>query len=343
MNAWRVVRHGKPSAALALSELPTPEPAAGQLRVRVAASVCNYNELDACYGRYLTVNPPLPYTLGMELCGVVDAAGAGAERWLGRRVIASAIGAYGAHAQAALVDPAMTFDAPATQDDVHACALFFPFHVGWLALHERGRLARGEWLLVHAGAGGVGSAAVQLGVAHGARVIATASTPEKRAFCRELGAEHALDARTEKLAAELLAATGGHGLDVVCDLIGGETTLATFPAMARGGRLVLAGFSGDIGAEDRAWITPRPLVFGNFSVGGVMLAYREGGAKLGAVNLLPRELGEHAQAEIVRLLDAGRVRPIVGRVASFRELPAELERLETRTTIGRSVLDWRSH
>jgi NADPH2:quinone reductase len=197
MKAWRVVRYGKPSAALELGELAAPEPAA--LRVRVATSVCNYNELDACYGRYLTVNPPLPYTLGMELCGVVDAAGEGAERWLGRRVIASAIGAYGAHAQAALVDPAMTFDAPAAQGDVQACALFFPFHVGWLALHERGRLQAGEWLLVHAGAGGVGSAAVQLGVAHGARVIATASSPEKRAFCRELGAEQALDARSEKL------------------------------------------------------------------------------------------------------------------------------------------------
>jgi NADPH2:quinone reductase len=327
--------------ALALADVPEPVPAAGQLRVRVATTVCNFNEVDGCYGRYLTVNPPLPYTLGMELCGVVDAAGAGAERWLGRRVTTCAVGAFGAHAEAALVDPAMTFDAPAGLGDVQAAALYFPFHVGWLALHERGRLQRGEWLLVHAAAGGVGSAALQLGVAHGARVIATAGSAEKLAFCRELGASAALDYRSGDLAAALLDATGGHGLDVVCDLVGGNTTLATLPAMARGGRLVMAGFSGDIGAEDRALFAPRPILFGNFSVGGVMLAYREGATKLGGVNLLPRALGDEVQRDLLRLLAAGAIRPIVGRVASFRELPAELERLEARATIGRSVLDWR--
>jgi NADPH:quinone reductase len=341
VKAWRVVRHAAPSAALALEDVAMPEPAPGELRVRVATTVCNYNEIDGCYGRYLTVNPPLPYTLGMELCGVVDAAGAGAESWLGRRVTACATGAFGAHAEAALADPAMTFDAPAALDDAHACALFFPFHVGWLALHERGHLRAGEWLLVHAAAGGVGSAALQLGVAHGARVIATASTAEKRAFCRELGAAHALDARSATFAEDVLAATGGHGLDVVCDLIGGATTLATLPAMAGGGRLVLAGFSGDIGAEDRALFTPRPILFGNFSVCGVMLAYRTGETKLGGVNLLPRALGDSVQCEILRLLEAGRVRPIVGRVSPYSELPAELERLDSRATIGRSVLDWR--
>ena len=353
MRAWRVVRHGRPSEALALEEVAEPTPGPGQARVRAVTTVCNYNEVDGCYGRYLTINPPLPYTLGMEVCGVVDAVGAGAERWLGRRVTARAVGATGAHAEAALVDPAMAFDAPDALDDSAAAAFFFPFHVGWLALFERGRLQAGEWLLVHAGAGGVGSAAVQLGVAHGARVIATAGSAEKLAFCRELGAEVALDYRggelasTEPASAEFVSAimdaTSGHGLDVVCDLVGGATTLATLPAMARGGRLVLAGFSGGIEAEDRALITPRPLLFGNFSIGGVMLAYREGETKFGAVNLLPRALGDEVQRELLRLLDAQRIRPIVGRVAPFTALPAELERLEARSTIGRSVLDWRSH
>ncbi len=309
--------------------------------MRVATTVCNYNELDGCYGRYLTVNPPLPYTLGMELCGVVDAAGAGAEHWLGRRVTASAVGAFGAHAEAALVDPAMTFAAPSSLDDVQAAAFFFPFHVAWLALFERGRLQPGEWLLVHAGAGGVGSAAVQLGVACGARVVATAGSAEKRAFCRELGASAAIDYRGD-FSSELMAATEGRGVDVVCDLVGGATTLATLPAMARGGRLVMAGFSGDIGAEDRALFTPRPIVFGNFSVCGVMLAYREGETKFGGMNLLPRSLGEVVQRDLLRRLEAKQIRPIVGRTASYTELPAELTRLESRATQGRTVLDWRS-
>jgi NADPH2:quinone reductase len=339
--AWRVVRHGRPSAALELQQIPEPTPGPGQARVRAHASVCNYNEVDGCYGRYLTIDPPLPYTLGMEVTGVVDAVGAGAERWLGRRVTACAIGATGAHAQCALVDPAMTFEAPDALDDLEAAAFFFPFHVAGLALHERGQLREKEWLLVHAGAGGVGSAAVQLGVAHGARVIATAGSAEKLAFCRELGAEAALDYRSGDLAAALLDVTQGHGVDVVCDLVGGATTLATVPAMARGGRLVMAGFSGGIEAEDQPALTPRAILFGNFSLGGVMLAYRDGPTKLGPVNLLPRTLGDALQADLLRLLGEKRIRPIVGRTASYRELPAELERLESRATIGRSVLDWR--
>lgn len=339
--AWRVVRHGRPSEALALERVPEPAPGPGQVRVRVHASVCNLNEVDGCTGRYRTIDPPLPYTLGMECTGVVDATGAGAERWLGRRVTACAAGATGAHAGAALADPAMAFDAPEALDDLAACAFFFPVHVAWLALFERGRLEPGQWLLVHAGAGGVGSAAVQLGVARGARVVATAGSPAKLAFCRELGAEAAIDYRSGDLAAALMEATQGAGVDVACDLVGGDTTLATLPAMAAGGRLVMAGFSGGIEAEDEARIAPRPILFGNLSLGGVMLAYREGPTKLGAVNLLPRALGESIQRELLGLLAAGRIRPIVGRVAKYTELPAELELLASRATLGRSVLDWR--
>jgi NADPH2:quinone reductase len=266
VRAWQVVRAARPSEALELRDVPAPAPGPGQARVAVAATVCNFNEVDGCYGRYRTISPPLPYTLGMEVVGVVDAAGAGAEAWLGRRVTACATGAFGAHAEHALVDPAMAFDAPEKLDDVHAAAFYFPFHVGGLALFERAKLAAGEWLLVNAAAGGVGSAALQLGVAAGARVIAAAGSAEKLAFCRELGAEAAVDYRAPDFADEVLAATGGRGVDVACDLVGGAVTSALMPLMARGGRLVLAGFSGGIEAEDEAGITPRPLLFGNFSL-----------------------------------------------------------------------------
>jgi len=341
MHAWRVVRHGPPTAALALEDIEPPKPAPGQARVAVSATVCNFNEVDGCYGRYSTIDPPLPYTLGMEAVGFVDAVGAGAEAWLGRRVMACASGAIGAHAQFALIDPMMAFDAPDRLDDVNAAAFYFPFHVGSLALFERGRLQRGEWLLVNAAAGGVGSAALQLGVAAGARVIAAAGAHEKLAQCRALGAEVALDYRAEGFAASVLEATHGRGVDVACDIVGGGATAALMPLMARGGRLVMAGFSGDIGAEDVPSITPRPLVFGNFSLCGVMLAYQGDGPKLGGVNLLPRALGDALQQRLLAWLAEGRIRPIVGRVASWRELPAELERLESRATVGRTVLDWR--
>jgi NADPH2:quinone reductase len=341
VKAWQVIRHGPPSRALEIRELAPPEPGPGQVRIRTHSSACNLNEVDGCHGRYRTVDPPLPYTLGMELVGRVEAAGPGAQEWLGRRVMACAVGATGAHAERALADAAMLFDVPGSLDDVQGCALFFPFHVAWLALFERGRLGAGEVLLVHSGAGGVGSAAIQLGVAAGARVIATASSAEKRAFCRELGADLALD-YSGGLAAALVDATGGRGVDVVCDLVGGAVTRATLPAIARGGRLVMAGFSGGIEAEDEPGIAPRPIVFGNFSIGGVMLSYRGDGPKAGGVNLLPRALGDQVQRELVGLLERGQIRPIVGRTAPWTALPAELELLASRSTIGRTVLDWRS-
>lgn len=236
MRAWRVHCHGSPSQALRLDELPLPEPGAGQVRVRSTAGALNWNEIDGCRGRYRTVDPPLPYTLGMELLGRVEAAGPGAEAWIGRRVVATASGAQGAHAETALADAAMVFEAPEMLDDSDAAAFFFPFHVAYLALLERGGLRAGESLLVHAGAGGVGSAAVQLGVAQGARVFATAGGPEKLRLCRELGAELAIDSRSEDFAEAVLDATGGRGVDVVCDLVGGKTTERSFRAIALGGR-----------------------------------------------------------------------------------------------------------
>jgi len=319
-----------------------PEPGAGQVRVRSLAGVLNWNEIDGCHGRYRTVDPPLPYTLGMEVLGRIAAVGPGAEAWLGRRVVATASGALGAHAEEVIADAAMVFDAPEALDDSHAAAFFFPFHLAHLALFERGGLRAGESLLVHAGAGGVGSAAVQLGVAQGARVFATAGGPEKLRLCRELGAELAIDYRSEDFAAAVLDATGGRGVDVVCDLVGGETTRRSFPAIALGGRCILAGFSSGIEAEDTG-IVPRPVLFGNLSLAGVMLAYVEDPAPVKRAtgwNFFPRSAGLRVHAHLGELLAAGRIRPIVGRTASYAELPVELERMEERRTLGRTVLRW---
>jgi NADPH2:quinone reductase len=278
----------------------------------------------------------------MELVGVVEAAGPGAEAWLGRRVVATASGAHGAHAEQAVADAAMVFEAPADLDDAGAAAFFFPFHVAYLALVERAALRAGESLLVHAGAGGVGSAAVQLGAALGARVFATAGGPEKVRLCRELGAELAIDNRKQGFAEAVLDATAGRGVDVVCDLVGGKTTEQGFRAVALGGRCVLAGFSGGIEAEDQG-IAPRPVVFGNLSLLGVMLAYVDDPVAVKRAtgwNLFPRATGERVHARLLELLARRRIRPIVGRSASYLELPAELERMEARETVGRTILRW---
>ena len=131
-RAWRVVRNGPPREALELLDGPDPQPGPGEVLVRTRATVCNYNEVDGCHGRYLTINPPLPYTLGMELVGDVIAAGPGADGWLGKRVIATSTGAIGAHAEASVAPVEMTFEAPGELDDTDAAAFFYPFHLAYL-------------------------------------------------------------------------------------------------------------------------------------------------------------------------------------------------------------------
>jgi NADPH2:quinone reductase len=338
-----VHRYGPPAEALSLDEVDEPTPGPGELLVATATTPLNFNEVDGCFGRYRTVDPPVPYTLGMEVVGEVLAAGEGAEAWIGHRVMATAVGAFGAHAERVVVSADMTFDVPDGLDDVEAAAFYFPFHVAHLALVERGLLQAGQWVLVHAGAGGVGSAAVQLASTLGGRVIATAGSAEKLDLCRSLGAEVALNHREDDVPAAVLEATGGRGVDLVCDLVGGETTTATFPVVAHGGRHVLAGFSGGIEAEDEG-IPPRPLLFGNFDLVGVMLAYVADPSVAKAwtgFNLFSRADGEAVQAHLVELLAEGRIRTVVGRTADAEDLPRELQRLADRATTGRTVLRWR--
>jgi NADPH2:quinone reductase len=341
MKAWQVVRNARPTRALELQDVDAPLPGQGELRIRTHATACNLNEVDGCHGRYKTVDPPLPYTLGMEAVGIVDAVGPGLDRWLGRRVHLTGRGATGAHAEHVVGPVDMAFDCSDTLDDSEAAAFYFPFHVAYLSLRERGGLITGESVLVHGGAGGVGSAAIQLAVAEGARVIATAGSAEKLARCRELGAEVAIDYRAGSFVESVLEATDGHGVDLVCDLVGGEVTQQSLRCMAYGARLMLTGFSGGIEAEDVAGLLPRPIIFGNFSVVGVLMAYGDPELMKGTgVNIVPRARALEIHAALVEHLEAGRIRPIVGRRASYRELPAELERMERRETMGRTILDW---
>jgi len=341
MRAWRVHRYASPSEALDLDDVPEPEPGPGTVRVRSRATVLNYNEVDGCRGRYLTVNPPLPYTLGMEVLGVVDAAGPGAEAWVGRRVVATAQGAYGAHADAVIAPVDMVFDAPTSLDDAGAAAFFFPFHLASLGLHERGWLRDGETVLVHAAAGGVGSAAVQLARAAGARVFATAGGTEKVEFVRELGADVVIDYRADDFVSAVDDATAGAGVDVVFDGVGGEVGDRSLDCLARNGRYLIVGFASGIEAEEVATVTPRRLCFGQFSIHGVLLSYTSdpiAARRATGFNITPRAVGDAVHARLLELLDSGSIHPIVGREGDFLDLPAALDAMEDRATIGRVVV-----
>lgn len=341
MKAWRVHAYGEPEQALTLEDVPTPEPGPGQIRVRTEAVTLNFNELDGVRGRYRTVRPELPFIPGMEILGRVDATGSGAESWLGKRVVAIPEGAFGGYAEAAVCPTAMAFEMP---DDLllpDAAGLYYPFHLAWLGLHERGKVQAGEWVLIHAAAGGVSSAALQLAKLAGAKVIATAGSDAKCDFCREQGADVAVNYRTEDFAAKSLEVTGGRGVDLVFDTVGGEVMQQSLRCMAFNARLMMIGFASGIGAEDENPILPRPLMFGNFSIGGVCHAYVDDPLAFRqqtGLNFPGYAEGVELHRNILELQAAGKIRAIIGQRVPFEQLPQALARMAAREVIGRSVI-----
>ena len=339
---------GRPTEALELRQVPDPSVGPGEVLVRTTASVLNFNEVDGCRGRYLTINPPLPYTLGMECVGEVVETGPGAEGWLGRRVTASGRGALGAHAELVACPTAMTFEAPAALDDVEAAAFFYPFHLAHLGLHERGRLGAGDTVLVHAAAGGVGSAAVQLAVAAGARVIATVGDDTKASLVASLGAEVVVNYRSEDFVARVLEETAGAGVSLCFDGVGGETTRASLRCLGPGGRHLVVGFASGIEAEEVPMVSGRDLCFGNFDLVGVILTYVDPAVAPYVTDFVPvpvprfnpptTEVGARVQAHLLELLAAGAIHPVVGRTVPFDELAQALDDLESRATVGRVVV-----
>ncbi len=194
-------------------------------------------------------------------------------------------------------------------------------------------------MLIHSGAGGVGSAAIQLAVAAGARVIATAGGPEKVRLCRELGAAIAIDYRAGDFVEPVLEATGGRGAEVICDLVGGDVALRSFACIAREGRYLVAGFSGGQ-VHGEAGLPPRAVAKGNFAVIGGMMGWRDINdprARRAGFNPYPRAVGQEIHDELLGLLRLGRIRPVVGKVVSFAEIPVALEDLEARRTVGKTV------
>jgi len=270
----------------------------------------------------------------------VRAAGEGGEGLIGTRVCAIPAGAFGGYAEVVVAPVAMTFAMPDDMDTATAASVYMPFHVASLALYERAQLSADDTVLVHAAAGGAGSAAVQLARARGARVIATAGGPHKLRFATELGADVAIDYRNDDFVARVLDATGGRGVDVAFDSVGGATTVETFRCMAFGGRHLLVGFASGIEAEDEG-IVPRPVLFGNFSLVGVCHAYTENALEFKratGLNFPSHADGVRLHEDLLRLIAAGTIRPIAGSTSSFSALPEIVGAMESRATMGRNVV-----
>jgi NADPH2:quinone reductase len=283
---------------------------------------------------------PPPFVLGMDVCGTVDAAGPGAEAWIGRRVVAITQMAKGGLAEYALAPLDSVFDAPPELDDAEAAAFVIPYHTVHLALFERADLTEGEGLLVISGASGLGTAAIQLGRARGARVFATAGGAEKVALCRDLGAELAVDHRETNFADAVLDHTDDVGAEVVLDLAGGGFVAEAWRAVARGGRYVVGGFADDPD-NGTAGVALRPTCIGNFSIVGVIGAYMSnlpGALRRTGFNPFDRSVAEAVHADLLGLVAKGAVKPHVGQRVPLEEAAAALEAHEQRRTLGRTAV-----
>jgi NADPH:quinone reductase-like Zn-dependent oxidoreductase len=324
MFAWRVHELGEPADALRLDRVADLEPGAGEVVVRIRAAALNFADVLLCRGQYQE-RPELPFVPGSEASAEVVALGPGADPALaGRRVIAY-LRRGGAFAELARVPAAAVFPIPDALDDVTAAAFHVTYQTGHVALHRRAGLQPGETLLVHAGAGGVGSAAIELGRAAGARVLATAGGPEKAEICRALGADIAIDSRAEDFVAAVNDATGGRGADVIYDPVGGDTFDRSRRCVAFEGRILVIGFAGGRIAEAP---TNHALVK-NYSIVGVHWGLYEDRAP---------EVIRAAHDELVALHAGGAIRPRVSEVVEPEALPAALTALAAGATVGKVVV-----
>ncbi len=339
MKAVQAVRFGSPDEVIEVRDIAVPDVGPGEVRVAVGAASVNFGDIARTRGGVATVQLEPPFTLGMDVCGVVEAAGEGAEHLLGRRVVAMCKMSFGGMAEQAICQMNGVFDAPAELDDAEAAAFLLPFHTSWMGVHHRAKLQAGETLMVIGGATGVGTAAIQLGVAAGADVIAVAGGPEKGKYCTDLGASVAIDYLTDDLFDVVMEHTDGRGAEVVFDLVGGDRTETVWTCVAREGRYLPVGFNDDAGGGFGGK-SMRKVSIGNFSVLGVMLSYNHaaGPMRKFGMNPFPPELGPVVHGALCELITQGKIRPAIGRRITMDQVAATLIDHEQRRTQGRTVV-----
>jgi NADPH2:quinone reductase len=312
MQAWQVHELGEPSEVMQLQEVERPQPGEGQVLLKVRAANVNFPDALMCRGHY-QVRPPLPFTPGVEICGETED---------GRRVLANPALPYGGFAEYAVADAAALLPAPDALDDAEAAALHIGYQTGWFGLHRRAALEAGETLLVHAAAGGVGSAAVQLGKAAGATVIGVVGGADKAAVARELGCDVVIDRRSDDVVAAVKEATGGRGADVIYDPVGGEAYTQSAKVVAFEGRIVVVGFaSGTI---------PSPglnhALVKNYSILGL---------HWGLYNTKNPKLVQHCHEQLTELAARGAIKPLVSERVPLDGAAAAVQRVADGVTTGR--------
>ena len=315
MRAIRISRWGGPEVLELVEDAPVPEPADHELLVRVRRAGINFADTHARENSYLAPYE-LPLIPGAEVAGATED---------GRRVVAM-IGS-GGYAEYAAVPKATTFEVPDGVSDAAALALLIQGLTAWHLYRTSAHVVAGETVVVHAAAGGVGSLAVQLGKAFGARVIATASTEEKRALALDLGADAAVDVTRDDLTDALVAANDGRRVDVVLEMAGGRVFDASLRALAPFGRLVTYGMAS---REEPNRIAPGNLLRHSTAVIGFWLVHCFAN---------PQELLAEPLRDLFGRVARGELRVVEGPVYPLSEARRAHEDLQARRTIGKVLLD----
>ena len=303
---------------------PVPNPGPGEILVKVAAAGVNRPDVMQRMGLY----PPPPGATdipGLEIAGTVVARGDGVSRWKETDpVMALVVG--GGYAEYCVAHESHALPLPAGLTPIEAAAIPETFFTVWHNMFERGRLAAGETVLIHGGSSGIGTTAIQLAKAFGARVVTTAGSPEKCAACSKLGADVVINYKTEDFVAATKKATANHGADVVIDLIGGNYVDRNYEAAAVEGRIVQIA----VQSSPRATIDLRRLMFKRLTHTGSTLRARSVADK-GAI-------ARAVEAKVLPLIASGRVKPVINSTFQLRDAAAAHARMEAGHHVGKIVL-----
>jgi NADPH2:quinone reductase len=323
-RSWQAAEFGAPKDVMRVVETTWSDPREGQVLIRVRAAGVGFADVLQVLGHYPGVTPPV--VPGLEVAGEVVAVAPGSEFAVGERVMgitpAALAEPHGGYSDYAYVFEGRTLRIPAALSFEEAAGFMIPFRTAYQALTERIRMEPGEVLAILGAGGAVGSAAIQLGKALGATVIAIAGGEEKLKFCVAAGADHGVNHQEQDVAAELKRLTGGAGVDVLLDPVGGDLATRALQGVGIGGRVPVAGFaSGSFLSVDAA-----DLLMRNYAVVGVY-----GGGTT-------PEQDAVANRRLIELVEEGAIRTPVGVVSGFDEVPDLLSRLTSGGPAGKHII-----
>ncbi len=318
-----VVDHWMEPSELTVAETPEPELGPGQLAVEVRAAGCNFFDILLVQGRY-QVKPPFPFIPGAEIAGVVREVAPDVSNFApGDRVLASI--PVGGFAEVANAPASLAHRLPDSMSFEEGAALPIVYPTSYAALVLRADLKAGETLLVHAAAGGVGVAAVQIGKALGARVIATAGGADKVQVALDAGADVGIDYRKEDFVERVKAETDGRGADVIYDPVGGEIFDRSLKCIAWNGRLLVIGFAGG----EIPSVKANRILLKNIAIVGL---------HWGAYQRYEPERVPEVFAGLFELYEAGKIKPVIFERYPLDQVPAALEALGSRRTYGKVII-----